>query len=97
VTFDCVEFCRTLGDETRQRILRLLADEGEKNVGGIVAAFEVSQPTISHHLGILKRFDLVTRRKDGKQVFYALNRDHVTECCGRLIAQFDKHEGVREV
>ena len=94
MSFDCVEFCRTLGDETRQRILRLLADEGEKNVGDIVDAFEVSQPTVSHHLSVLRNFDLVTRRKEGKQVFYALNRDRVTECCGRLIAQFDAQEGV---
>ena len=96
MTFDCVEFCKTLGDETRQRILRILADEGEKNVGDIVDAFDVSQPTISHHLNVLKRFGLVARRKEGKQVFYALNRDRVTECCGRLIAMFDEQEGMCE-
>ena len=96
MAFDCVEFCRTLGDETRQRILRLLADAGEKNVGDIVGASDVSQPTISHHLTVLRQFGLVTRRKQGKQVFYALNRDRVTECCGRLIAQFEVQDGVCE-
>jgi len=88
VPFDCVEFCKTLADETRQQILEML-QEGEKCVSDIVAAFDMSQPTISHHLNILKRFGLVTTRKEGKQVFYAINRDNVVECCGRLIAKFD--------
>jgi ArsR family transcriptional regulator len=97
MALDCVEFCKTLGDETRQRILRMLADEGEMNVSDIVAAFEVSQPTISHHLNILRQFGLVASRKEGKQVFYTLNRDRVTECCGRLIALLDVQEEVCEI
>ncbi len=91
---DCVEFCRALADETRQRILVLLRP-GEMCVGDIVAAFEMSQPTISHHLNVLKQFGLVTRRKEGKQVFYAINRDNVVDCCGRLVAKFDV-EAMRE-
>jgi ArsR family transcriptional regulator len=62
---------------------------GEKCVGDIVEAFDVSQPTISHHLNILRQFDLVTNRREGKQVYYAINRANVVECCGRLIAKFD--------
>ena len=88
MTIDCVEFCKALADETRQRILEMLL-EGEMRVGDIVDAFTISQPTISHHLSVLKQFGLVTRRKEGKQVFYAINRDNVAECCGRLIARFD--------
>jgi len=91
MSIDCVEFCKALGDSTRQRILDLLM-EGEMCVGDIVAAFDMSQPTISHHLNILKQFGLVTGRKEGKQVFYAINRDSVVRCCGRLIAKFDATE-----
>jgi ArsR family transcriptional regulator len=91
VTIDCVEFCKALADDSRQRILEMLL-EGEKCVGDIVDAFHVSQPTISHHLSVLKQFDLVTSRKTGKQVFYAINQDQVVECCGRLIAKFDAEE-----
>jgi len=91
VSIDCVEFCKALADETRQRILEMLL-EGECCVSDIVDAFDVSQPTISHHLGILKQFNLVTSRKEGKQVFYAINRDNVVECCGRLVARFDAEE-----
>ena len=88
MSFDCVEFCKTLADDTRQQILEMLQG-GEKCVSDIVAAFDMSQPTISHHLNILKRFGLVTSRKEGKQVFYTINRDNVVECCGRLMARFD--------
>ena len=52
MTFDCVEFCKTLADETRQQILVMLM-EREMNVGEIVDVFTMSQPTISHHLNIL--------------------------------------------
>jgi ArsR family transcriptional regulator len=92
---DCVEFCKALADETRQQILEMLL-EGEKCVSDIVAAFTMCQPTISHHLSVLRQFGLVTSRKEGKQVFYAINRDNVVECCGRLIAKFDVEEGVCE-
>jgi ArsR family transcriptional regulator len=91
VTIDCVEFCKALADDTRQRILQMLLEK-EMCVSDIVDAFEMSQPTISHHLNVLKQFDLVTSRKEGKQVFYAINRDNVVECCGRLMARFDAEE-----
>ena len=91
MTIDCVEFCKALADETRQQILVMLL-EGEKCVSDIVDAFTMSQPTISHHLNVLKQFGLVTSRKEGKQVFYAINRDNVVECCGQLIAKFDTQE-----
>ena len=89
---DCVAFCKALADETRQRILEILMEE-ERCVGDIVAAFDMTQPTISHHLNILKQFGLVTSRREGKQVYYAVNRENVVACCGRLIAKFDAQEG----
>ena len=88
MTVDCVEFCKALADDTRQRILEMLL-KGEMSAGDIVAAFAMSQPTISHHLNVLKQFGLVTSRKEGKQVFYTINQDNVVECCGQLIAKFD--------
>jgi len=95
VNIDCVEFCKALADDTRQRILVILAKK-EMCVGDIVAAFEMSQPTISHHLSILKQFKLVTSRKEGKQVFYAVNHDNVVECCGKLMAKFEAQDACCE-
>jgi DNA-binding transcriptional ArsR family regulator len=66
--------------------------DGERCVSDIVDVFDMTQPTISHHLGILKQFKLVTTRKDGKQVFYSINRDNLVECCGILMAKFDAEE-----
>jgi len=84
----CVDFCRALGDETRQALLRSLLHDGEQCVGCLVERFGLSQPTISHHLSLLKRAGLVTSRKDGKQVLYAINQANMMECCGLLMATF---------
>ncbi len=83
----CVDFCKALCDSTRQKILEMLR-EREMCVGDIADAFHLSQPTISHHLNILKSANVVTSRKDGKQVYYALNQDNIEECCGMLMARF---------
>ena len=91
MTIDCVEFCRALADESRQKILVLLLD-GEKCVSDIAQAFDTSQPTVSHHLNILKQYRLVTSRKDGKLVYYDINRENLVECCGLLMAKFDAEE-----
>ena len=86
--FDMVAFCRALGDETRQRILEVLQSEGEKCVSDLVDLFNVSQPTISHHLNFLKQANLVTSRRDGKQIYYKANQDNIMECCGMLFTKF---------
>jgi ArsR family transcriptional regulator len=90
---NCVDFCKALGDETRQRILELLLTKGNMCVSDLVDAFNVSQPTISHHLMLLKNAGLVTGRREGKQVFYSVNQENVTMCCGKLFAKFTP-EGV---
>ena len=91
MTIDCVEFCKALADDTRQQILVMLLD-GEKCVSDIVDAFQMTQPTISHHLNVLKQLNLVVSRKEGKQVFYDINHDNVVSCCGQLMAKFDAEE-----
>ncbi len=58
-----------LGDSNRMKILLLLSKR-EMCVCELESAFGLSQPTISHHLGVLERADLLRRRKRGKFVFY---------------------------
>jgi ArsR family transcriptional regulator len=87
IEIDCVAFCKALADETRQAILQMLL-EGEKCVSDLTESFSMSQPTISHHLSILKSLGLVSSRKEGKHVYYDINRDNVTECCGMLFTKF---------
>jgi DNA-binding transcriptional ArsR family regulator len=58
-------------DKTRLMILELLADE-ELCSCEIMAALDLTEPTTSHHLGILERVGLVASRRDGKWVFYRI-------------------------
>ena len=92
IVVDSVAFCRALADDTRQEILRVLL-QGEKCVSDLAESFCMSQPTISHHLNILKGLGLVTSRKAGKHVFYDINRENVTECCGSLFSKFCCEDG----
>lgn len=85
---NCVEFCKALADPTRQKILEMLLEK-EKTVNEIVEGFNLSQPTVSHHLDILSRYDLLSSRKDGKQIYYRTNQDSVVSCCGKLMAKFE--------
>jgi ArsR family transcriptional regulator len=82
-----VSFAKALADPTRQVIMEIICCEW-KNVNEIVEAVGVSQPTVSHHLAILKEAGLVKTRPEGKHTFYTLNQSRVASCCGRLIQVF---------
>ena len=84
---DLDAFLRAMSDETRQRILSLVL-EGEMSVTEIQEQLPVTQPTISHHLAILRRANLVSRRRIGKQVMYRINPACVTECCSEILVRF---------
>src|SRR6476661_1523419 len=63
---------RLLSDKTRLNILMLLAD-GERNVSHLCDELQLPQPTVSHHLGLLRMNNIIGNRRSGKQVFYGLN------------------------
>src|SRR5687768_1058726 len=63
---------RLLSDKTRLNILMLLA-KGERNVSSLCEELALPQPTVSHHLGLLRMSNLISNRRNGKQVFYELN------------------------
>lgn len=62
---------RLLADKTRLTILLELA-EGERNVSSLCEKLNLPQPTVSHHLGLLRMNNIVSNRRDGKQVYYGL-------------------------
>ncbi len=62
---------RVLSDETRVRLLMTLQD-GEQHVTELCKKLRLPQPTVSHHLGLLRVHGLVKNRRKGKLVFYAL-------------------------
>ena len=67
--FDPVLFAKAISDDTRQKIMSECCC-CELSVNEIVEKMEVSQPTVSHHLAILREAGLVTVREEGKQTFY---------------------------
>jgi DNA-binding transcriptional ArsR family regulator len=78
---DTVEFAKALSDNTRQKIMMLCCCQ-ELSVNDIVAASDVAQPTVSHHLKILRNAGLVSTKRRGKQVLYTLNQERLaTACC----------------
>jgi len=84
---DLNDFIKAMADKTRHRILSLL-QAGEMNESDIVAGIGLTQPTISHHMSLLRRANLVSVRHDGRCVFYRTNPACVTECCDEILAQF---------
>lgn len=67
---------KVFGDSTRIRILWAL-DGGEMNVKSISDAVGLSMSAVSHQLKYLKDSDLVSGRREGKQIFYSLCDEHV--------------------
>ncbi len=67
---------KALADTTRLKILMLL-DIREMCVCEIMVALDLTQPTASHHLGILEAVGLVKDRREGKWVFYSLKDKRV--------------------
>ncbi len=74
---------KALADETRLRILKLL-EVREMCVCEVMVALALTQPTASHHLGILENARLVKDRKEGKWVFYSLADTRLVENMRKL-------------
>lgn len=63
---------KALNDATRREILELLKLK-DLSAGDIADQFNMSKPSISHHLDILKRADLITSEKKGQFIIYSIN------------------------
>jgi ArsR family transcriptional regulator len=85
---DSVTFAKAMADTTRQRIMQTLCCNWLCVNDIVDRVGEVSQPTVSHHLSILRDAGLVNTRREGKQIFYCLNQEAVAFCCGTLMARF---------
>lgn len=80
-------YFQAISHEVRQRLLMLL-QERERSVGELVEEFELSQPTISRHLGVLKRAGFVRDRRAGQQVYYSLDEEGIRRCCVEFFSHF---------
>jgi DNA-binding transcriptional ArsR family regulator len=63
---------KAIADPTRREILRMLRKE-EMTAGELAERFDMTKPSMSHHFAVLKAADLVTSRREGQTIWYALN------------------------
>ena len=69
---DVALICKALSDSNRLEIVQMLS-EGEKCGCKLLERFEITQPTLSHHMKILVEAGMVNDRKEGKWHYYSLN------------------------
>lgn len=74
--FELADLFKVFGDSTRLRIMVLISDS-ELAVNDIAEALSMEQSTISHQLRVLRQNKLVRARREGKQMYYSLDDDHV--------------------
>jgi len=75
---DLAAFFGALSDASRVRLIAALTG-GELNVGSLAEIVGISESAVSHQLRGLRQMHLVRARKEGRQVFYSLDDEHVTE------------------
>ncbi|HRJ57967.1 MAG TPA: metalloregulator ArsR/SmtB family transcription factor [Anaerolineales bacterium] len=90
-----VLFAKAIADETRQKIMTECCC-CEISVGDLAEKLKVTQPTVSHHLAILRDAGLVNSREEGKQTFYTLNQENIAVCCGQIMLKFAPEEKATE-
>ena len=73
-----------LSDPNRQKILELLKQK-EMSVTEILENLNITMATLSHHLDILKRADLVSGRRDGQKIIYSLNLSILDEISEQIV------------
>jgi len=80
---------QALSDPTRRKILELLKKR-DMAAGAIAEHFEITLPSLSHHLNVLKQADLVTFRRQGQELIYSLNLSAFEEIAKTLVKFFKK-------
>ena len=78
---------KALSDPVRREILTLLKQQGKMPAGEIAAEFELSNATISYHLSMLRKADLVFETRYQKHIYYEINTS-VFESIAMWILQF---------
>lgn len=75
---DKIDLLKALSDKNRLLILDMISC-GELCACDIMEGLQLTQPTISHHMKVLQKCELVKGRKEGKWIFYSINQEKVDE------------------
>jgi len=88
---------KALNDPTRRKILELLREK-DMTAGEIADCFDISKPSISHHLDLLKQADLILSEKEGQFINYSINTSVLDDCLSWMVglAKRKKKEGHRD-
>jgi DNA-binding transcriptional ArsR family regulator len=84
MTETLLAFFKAMADKSRLAIIGLLAN-GEKSVQELAEALDLKEPTVSHHLAVLKRQGIVTARAEGTTRWHALDRDALARLARRVL------------
>ena len=84
-------FFKALNDDTRRKILELLKKK-DLTAGEIADAFNISKPSISHHLELLKRADLISSEKQGQFIMYSINTSVLEDIISWMLNLKTKNE-----
>lgn len=82
---------KALADPTRRKILELLKQK-DMNAGEIAAEFNMTKPSISNHLSILKQADLVDSEKQGQNVMYSIKTSVIEDMLSMLSSLTKRNE-----
>ena len=82
---------KALSHPTRREILKMLGDKN-LSAGDIAKAFNMTKPSLSHHLNILKNAELVSAERDGQNIIYSLNASVIQEFVQQIMEYFDIKE-----
>ncbi|MBY9078574.1 winged helix-turn-helix transcriptional regulator [Paenibacillus sp. HN-1] len=74
-----IEFFRALFDPVRSELLIFLSANGEMTIGEIAEYFPQNRSVISRHLDFMNRFNIVQRRKEGREVYYKANNEFIVD------------------
>lgn len=87
---DMTEVFKALSDRTRMRIVWLLGGR-EYTVGELTSEFDLTQPSVSRHLAVLKAAALVDSRREGQYVVYRLRPDQLTRSMREFFGNFPRY------
>lgn len=91
-----IEMMSVLTEPTRIKILQLISSEGEMCAKNILPQFQITQPTLSHHLNLLLESNVLNSRKDGRFVYYSVNKEAI-DSIRRLLDSLTEKPIVRTV
>ena len=86
---DIVRALKALADPTRFRMVQEIAAAGELSCGQLTERFDVSQPTISHHLKLLQDAGLLVQRTEGKHHFTSVDKKLVARIAALIPSRLD--------